>query len=73
MQRDPDETRPALVVQPRARRALAALLRLRAPGCMVLSINELPPSQPIEVISIVGGEYTEEPAAMGHEREALAA
>ncbi len=44
----------ALVVQPRARRALAALLRLRAPGCLVLSIAELPPTQPIEVIDVVG-------------------
>ena len=33
---------PALVVQPRARRALASLLKLRAPGMLVLSINELP-------------------------------
>jgi flagellar biosynthesis protein FlhA len=44
----------ALVVQPRARRALAALLRLRAPSCLVLSIAELPPAQPIEVIDVVG-------------------
>jgi len=46
----------ALVVQPRARRALAALLKLRAPSCLVLSISELPPTQPIEVIAVVGGE-----------------
>ena len=46
----------ALVVQPRARRALAALLRLRAPSCLVLSISELPQAQPIEVIEVVGGE-----------------
>ena len=45
----------ALIVQPRARRALAALLRLRAPSCLVLSIAELPVSQPIEVISVIGG------------------
>ncbi len=45
----------ALVVQPRARRALASLLKLRAPGCLVLSIAELPPSQPIEVVGIIGG------------------
>uniref|UniRef100_UPI0038B3B885 flagellar biosynthesis protein FlhA n=1 Tax=Novosphingobium barchaimii TaxID=1420591 RepID=UPI0038B3B885 len=43
-----------LVVQPRARRALAALLRLRAPGCLVLSISELPATQPIEVIDVIG-------------------
>ena len=46
---------PALIVQPRARRALAALLRLRAPHCLVLSIAELPAAQPIEVIAVVGG------------------
>ena len=44
----------ALVVQPRARRTLAALLKLRAPGCLVLSIAELPASQPIEVIDVIG-------------------
>ena len=46
----------ALIVQPRARRALAALLRLRAPSCLVLSISELPQAQPIEVIDVVGGD-----------------
>ncbi len=44
----------ALVVQPRARRTLAALLRLRAPSVLVLSISELPPAQPIEVIEVIG-------------------
>jgi len=45
----------ALIVQPRARRPLAALLRLRAPNCAVLSISELPTEQPIEVIAVIGG------------------
>ena len=45
-----------LVVQPRARRVLAALLKLRAPSCVVVSIAELPASQPIEVIAVIGGE-----------------
>ncbi|HEX4847707.1 MAG TPA: flagellar biosynthesis protein FlhA, partial [Novosphingobium sp.] len=45
---------PALVVQPRARRALAALLKLRAPACTVLSIAELPAAQPIEVVAVIG-------------------
>ncbi len=54
--RPPGEGTPALIVQPRARRPLAGLLKLRAPGCAVLSINELPVSQPIEVIAVVGGE-----------------
>jgi flagellar biosynthesis protein FlhA len=51
----------ALVVQPRARRALAALLRLRAPGCLVLSISELPQAQPIEVIAVISAD---QPAQM---------
>ncbi|HEY0958313.1 MAG TPA: flagellar biosynthesis protein FlhA [Novosphingobium sp.] len=55
-ERGPGAPPIALVVQPRARRALAALLKMRAPSCLVLSIAELPPAQPIEVISVVGGE-----------------
>lgn len=51
-----------LIVQPRARRALAGLLRLRAPGCMVLSIAELPLAQPIEVISVIGAPPPAPPA-----------
>ena len=72
-QRDPAATRPALIVQPRARRALTALLRLRAPQCLVLSINELPAAQPIEVIAVVGDEAPETAGELGHETEALAA
>ena len=53
--RGPGAIPPALIVQPRARRALAQLLRLRAPGCLVLSIAELPAAQPIEVIEVIGG------------------
>lgn len=48
------ETPAALIVQPRARRPLAALLRVRAPRCTVLSITELPNEQPIEVIAVIG-------------------
>jgi flagellar biosynthesis protein FlhA len=44
----------ALIVQPPARRSLAALLKLRAPRCMVLSIAELPASQPIIVVGTIG-------------------
>jgi flagellar biosynthesis protein FlhA len=47
---------PALVVQPPTRRAMAALLRVRAPECLVLSIAELPPSQPIEVLAVIGDD-----------------
>ncbi len=64
-QRGPGAPPLALVVQPRARRALAALLRLRAPSCLVLSIAELPASQPIEVIAVVGGAQPA-PTALPH-------
>lgn len=52
----------ALVVQPRARRTLAALLRMRAPAVLVISIAELPPSQPIEVVAVVGAPAPPPPA-----------
>lgn len=61
-ERGPGAIPPALIVQPRARRALAAALRFRAPGCVVLSISELPPSQPIEVIAVIGGDAPAQPA-----------
>ncbi|MEZ5743531.1 MAG: flagellar biosynthesis protein FlhA [Sphingomonadaceae bacterium] len=51
----------ALVVQPRARRALAALLRQRAPTCLVLSIAELPASQPIDVLDVIGASEPQAP------------
>jgi len=44
----------ALVVQPPARRALASLLKSRSPRCLVLSINELPAGQAVEVIGLIG-------------------
>jgi len=81
--RIPGEGPPALVVQPRARRPMSALLKLRAPGCLVISINELPVAQPIEVIAVIGGEseqalqqaaaLPEEAVMPDYEREALAA
>jgi flagellar biosynthesis protein FlhA len=52
----PNAGQVALIIQPRLRRSLAALLRLRAPACLVLSIAELPETQPIEVISVIGGQ-----------------
>jgi flagellar biosynthesis protein FlhA len=55
-ERGPGAIPPALIVQPRARRTLSAALRFRAPACLVLSISELPQSQPIEVIAVIGGE-----------------
>ncbi|MFM5918123.1 MAG: flagellar biosynthesis protein FlhA [Novosphingobium sp.] len=53
-ERGPGAPQMALVVQPRARRALAALLRQRAPSVLVLSIAELPAAQAIEVVSVIG-------------------
>ncbi|MEO0032278.1 MAG: hypothetical protein RIS94_2036 [Pseudomonadota bacterium] len=61
-ERGPAMIPPVLVVQPRARRALSALLRMRAPSCIVISISELPPTQPIEVLSVIGGDAPEPPA-----------
>lgn len=46
----------ALVVQPPARRALAALLKQRVRACLVLSINELPATQPVEVVGVIGAD-----------------
>jgi flagellar biosynthesis protein FlhA len=46
----------ALIVQPPARRALAGLLRQRASRCLVLSINELPATQAVEVIGVIGAD-----------------
>ena len=54
--RPPGALTPTLVVQPRARRAMASLLKLRAPNVLVLSINELPAAQPIEVVAVIGDE-----------------
>ncbi len=51
----------ALVVQPPARRAIAALLRQRVRRCLVLSIAELPATQPVEVIGVIGAEKAEPP------------
>ncbi len=53
----------ALIVQPPARRALNTLLRQRAPHCLVLSIAELPPTQPVEVVAVIGGQ---QPAQLEH-------
>ncbi|WP_199801167.1 flagellar biosynthesis protein FlhA [Parerythrobacter jejuensis] len=50
----------ALIVQPPVRRALAALLKTRVPQALVLSIQELPASQPVEVAAVIGEP---EPAA----------
>ena len=66
----------ALVVQPRARRALAGLLRQRAPACLVLSISELPAAQPIEVLAVIGAPepppFAPEPATFAEPERAYA-
>jgi flagellar biosynthesis protein FlhA len=49
----------ALIVQPPARRALASLLKARAASCLVLSINELPATQGVEVVAVIGGDTGE--------------
>ena len=46
----------ALIVQPPARRALAALVKQRVRACLVLSINELPSNRPVEVVGVIGAE-----------------
>tara|TARA_B100000378_G_scaffold234446_1_gene200524 strand:- start:18257 stop:20365 length:2109 start_codon:yes stop_codon:yes gene_type:complete len=55
-ERGPGALPPALVVQPQSRRAIASLVRQRTPECVVISIGELPASQPIEVIEIIGSD-----------------
>ena len=59
--REPGSTPLALVVQPRARRPLALLLKHRVPNIAVLSITELPPEQPIDVIAVVGDDTAPAP------------
>jgi flagellar biosynthesis protein FlhA len=51
---DAERSAIALIVQPPARRALAALLKHRVPRCLVLSIAELPATQPIAVFGTIG-------------------
>ncbi|MGB7407973.1 MAG: FHIPEP family type III secretion protein, partial [Pontixanthobacter sp.] len=54
-------TPPALIVQPPIRRTIARLLKQRAPGCLVLSIAELPASQPVEVRAVIGAANPSQP------------
>ena len=60
----------ALIVQPPARRALAALLKPRCPRCLVLSITELPAAQPIAVVGVIGG--ADEPPPLAAPKELAA-
>lgn len=61
----------ALIVQPPVRRAVAGLLKLRVPQALVLSIAELPASQPIEVVGVIGEKA--EPEALPRPAETVAA
>ncbi len=63
----------ALVVQPPARRALTALLRQRVRACLVLSISELPATQPVEVVGVIGADPAPGDALPAPMREELAA
>jgi flagellar biosynthesis protein FlhA len=63
----------ALIVQPPARRALAALLKQRVRACLVLSINELPATQPVEVVGVIGAAETAGQAALPAPQEEFAA
>ncbi len=44
----------ALIVQPPVRRTMARLLKTRVPGCLVMSVSELPASQPVDVHAVIG-------------------
>ncbi|MDJ0979167.1 MAG: flagellar biosynthesis protein FlhA [Erythrobacter sp.] len=66
-------TAVALIVQPPARRALARLLKARAARCAVLSINELPASQAVEVVGLIGGDTVPEAASTLPNEAAIAA
>ena len=60
----------ALIVQPPARRALAGLLRQRASRCQVLSITELPATQGVEVVAVIGAPPATSEGLPAPEREA---
>lgn len=66
----------ALIVQPPMRRSISALLRSREPRCLVLSIHELPATQPVEVLAVIGEAETNAPDikdSAEHAEEILAA
>lgn len=63
----------ALIVQPPARRALTALLKVRSPRCLVLSIAELPAAQPIAVVGVIGTPDEPPPALAAPTIEEIAA
>lgn len=62
-----------MVVQANTRRAMSALLRQRTPDCLVIAISELPPSQPIDVIEVIGAAPKELPAPDQHPAHDMAA
>ncbi|HSF11728.1 MAG TPA: flagellar biosynthesis protein FlhA [Erythrobacter sp.] len=70
---DAEGTPIALIVQPPARRALAALLKPRAPRCLVMSIAELPASQPVAVVGVIGAAASDAPMLTAPQPKELAA
>lgn len=69
----PGPASPALIVQPPARRPLAAMLKQRVPQAHVLSIAELPASQAIEVLAVIGEQQQAAAAPAIPQMEAIAA
>ncbi|TCD06910.1 flagellar biosynthesis protein FlhA [Erythrobacteraceae bacterium CFH 75059] len=70
---DLGERRAAVIVQPSARRALDLLLRGHSPRCAVLSVAELPRTQPVEVVAVIGAPASTNPQDAVPEPECLAA
>jgi flagellar biosynthesis protein FlhA len=70
---DAEGTPIALIVQPPARRALAALLKPRCPRCLVMSIAELPPAQPVTVVGVIGAAPLVAPTLTAPPMQELAA
>lgn len=62
----------ALIVQPPARRALTRLLKQRVSRCAVLSINELPSSQAVDVVGLIGGAPADGADPETHDQRASA-
>lgn len=54
----------ALIVQPPVRRSVTGLLRNRVPQALVLSIQELPATQAVEVVATISGAAPQGQAAL---------
>lgn len=51
----------ALIVQPPVRRTMTRLLNARVAGCHVMSVSELPATQPVDVRAVIGAGAAETP------------